>query len=130
VAGEHQLSIVILAVDDLERARAFYASAFAASEVVSSPSYLELEIGGTTRLGLYERVAFGRNTGQVPPPLASGEISRTELYFRVADLPAAIAKLDAAGARLLSPAQDRSWGERAAYFADPDGNVIVAAVRI
>ena len=113
---------------DWERSRAFYASAFAASEIVTSPNYLELDIGGATRLGLYERVAFGVNTGQVPLPASTGEIARTELYFRVSDLAAAVAKLEAAGARLLSAARDRSWGERAAYFADPDGNVVVVAV--
>ena len=119
-----------LAVEDLQRSRAFYTTAFSAAEVVTSPSYVELDIGGATRVGLYERVAFGANPGRVPPPPAEGEISRTELYLRVSDLPAAIVKLEAAGARLLSAAQDRSWGERAAYFADPDGNVVVVAVPV
>lgn len=32
-----------------------------------------------------------------------------------------------AGGRPLSPLQPRSWGEEAAWFADPDGNVIAVA---
>jgi len=29
--------------------------------------------------------------------------------------------------RLLSPLAARPWGHEAAYFADPDGNVVVVA---
>ena len=29
--------------------------------------------------------------------------------------------------RPLSPLVDRSWGEQAAWFADPDGNVVAVA---
>jgi uncharacterized glyoxalase superfamily protein PhnB len=36
-------------------------------------------------------------------------------------------RLTAAGARVLSPVAPRDWGDDAAYFADPDGNVIVVA---
>lgn len=123
-----RLSIVILAVEDLRRAVAFYTGAFGCAEVVTSPNYVELDAGGTTRLGLYERVGFGRNIGSMPAAPVAGEVSRAELYFRVDALPAAIEKLEAAGARLLSSAQERPWGEVAAYFADPDGNVIAVAV--
>lgn len=127
MAAATDLAIVILAVESLERARAFYTTAFDASQVVTSPSYLELDVGGTTKLGLYERNGFGRNIGTTPAAATPGEVSRTELYFRVGDLPSAIARLEAAGARLLSAAEQRPWGEVAAYFADPDGNVVVVA---
>jgi lactoylglutathione lyase len=122
------LAIVILAVEDLARSVAFYTTAFACTEAVSSPSYVELEIGGSVRLGLYEQAGFGRNIGRLPASLAPGDISRTELYFRVDAMAAASAKLEAAGARVLSDAQQRPWGEIAAYYADPDGNVIAIAV--
>jgi lactoylglutathione lyase len=123
------LAIVILAVDDLARAASFYKAAFACSETVTSPNYIELDLGSAIRIGVYERVAFGRNTGRTPPKLMRGDISRTELYFRVASLPSATADLEAAGAELLAAAQERPWGETVAYYADPDGNVIAVAAR-
>jgi uncharacterized glyoxalase superfamily protein PhnB len=49
------------------------------------------------------------------------------LYVRVDDAVEVAARLEAAGARPLSPLIDRSWGERAAWFADPDGNVVAVA---
>lgn len=120
---------MILAVENVERSVAFYRRAFGWTPAVTTPVYVELEIAGGTRLGLYDRVGFGRNTGQAPPAAVPQELSRTELYLRVDALPAAIASLEDAGARCLSAAAARTWGDTAAYFADPDGNVVVVAVR-
>lgn len=124
-----QLAIVIFAVTDVRRAVAFYAAAFSATEIVTAPNYVELDLGGTTRLGLYERSGFGKNVGHVPAAPALGAVTGAELYFRVPSLSDAIAKLEATGARVLSPPEARPWGETAAYFADPDGNVIAVAQR-
>lgn len=121
------LAIVIFAVADVQRAVAFYDHAFGWSPVVSTPVYVELAIDGRMHLGLYERTGFARNIDRTPPPAVPGEVSRTELYFRVESLAAAVASLERAGATCLSPAQVRPWGDEAAYFADPDGNVIVVA---
>jgi uncharacterized glyoxalase superfamily protein PhnB len=56
-----------------------------------------------------------------------GDITSTEIYLYVDDLAAAIVRVEGAGARALSPRAQRAWGEEAAYFADPDGNVVVLA---
>jgi catechol 2,3-dioxygenase-like lactoylglutathione lyase family enzyme len=121
-----RLDIVILAVENLARARAFYESVFGWPIVVSAPVYVELD-AGSARVGLYDRRSFGKNTGETPPAAAPNELSRTELYVRVDSLPRAIARLEAAQARCLSPLARRPWGDDAAYFADPDGNVVVVA---
>ncbi|MBI2932661.1 MAG: VOC family protein, partial [Planctomycetes bacterium] len=42
----------------------------------------------------------------------------------------AIARIEATGARLLSARAPRPWGDEAAYYADPDGNVVVLARRL
>ncbi|MHC4957811.1 MAG: VOC family protein, partial [Planctomycetota bacterium] len=69
--------------------------------------------------------AFARNTNEHPAAPPAGAITGTEIYLHCDDLADAIAKLDAAGARLLSGRAPRDWGDEAAYFADPEGNVIV-----
>ena len=119
--------LTILAVEDLPRAVTFYASGFDWRQVVGAPGYAEFELPGGMRLGLYERQGFGRNTGQVPAPTPPGELAPTELYFHADDLEAAIERLRRAGARELSALAPRDWGDEAAYFADPDGNVLVLA---
>lgn len=122
------LAILILAVDDLGRAVAFYRRAFGFVPTVEAPVYVELATGdgpGATALGLYFREGYARNVGETPGRVAG--VSPTELYFRVPDLDATVARLRDAGARELSAAADRPWGERVAYFADPDANVVAVA---
>lgn len=121
------LSLVVLAVADLPRAVAFYRRAFGWGQRVDAPVYAELALPGGMRLGLYQREAFARNTGQAPSPVPPGALSATELYLHPPDLPATQAALEAAGARLLAPLAPRDWGEEVAYFADPDGNVLALA---
>lgn len=120
--------LLILAVEDVARAKAFYVAAFAWPVEVDVPGvYVEMAIPAGLRVGLYERRGFGRNTGRVPMPIPPGELSPTEVYLRVDDLPDACARLERAGARLLSAAAPRDWGDTAAYYADPDGHVLAVA---
>lgn len=119
--------LTILAVSDLERSKRFYAEVFAWPRTVDVPVYAEHELPGGMRLGLYERKGFAHNTGQLPELLPSGALAATELYFHVDDPRAYAERLAAAGARVLSPLALRPWGDEAAYFADPDGNVLVVA---
>ncbi len=122
-----RLSIVLLAVADLPRALRFYRDAFGWPQTVDAPVYAELELPGGQRLGLYAHEGFARNLGEPPALAPPGRVTGTELYFHAADVPAAIARIEAAGARLVSPLAPRGWGDEAAYFADPDGNVLVVA---
>ncbi len=122
--------LTILAVEDLPRAVTFYRDAFGWEQVVDVPTYAEFALPGGMRLGLYERLGFGRNTGKVPARIPGGELAPTELYFRVDDIQSAIDRLTRAGARALSPLASRDWGDEAAYFADPDGNALVLARRL
>jgi uncharacterized protein len=122
-----RLALVILAVSDLARAVGFYRRAFGWEQQVDVPVYAEFLLPGSLRLGLYERRSFAQNTGQEPPAPRPGDLTSTELYFFPPDLGGALRRLEAAGARCLSGLAPRSWGDEAAYFADPDGNVLVLA---
>lgn len=119
--------LTILAVADVERAAGFYEAAFGWPRRVSVPVYVELALPDGRGLGLYERGGYARNTGVLPAAAPPGAISGCELYLHCDDLPATLARLAGLGARVLSPLAARDWGDEAAYFADPDGNVIVVA---
>jgi aromatic-L-amino-acid decarboxylase len=118
--------LVILAVSDLQRSVAFWRGVFGWKPRVEVPVYVELAVPGGS-LGLYQRAAFGRNTGEAAAEGPASGTTSTEVYVRAPDLPAAIARLEAAGAPCLSPLAPRGWGDEAAYYADPDGNVVVVA---
>lgn len=113
--------LVILAVDDLAAAVNFYRMALGFMPAIETPVYVELREG----IGLYQRDGFARNVGEDAGRVSG--ITATELYFRVADVDVACTCLAAAGGRLLSGLAPRPWGERVAYYADPDGNVIAVA---
>ena len=119
--------LTILAVRDLPRAVRFYRDAFGWPTTVDVPVYVELALPGGQRLGLYDREGFARNTGQPAAEWSGAGTTGTEIYFHCDDLDAAIARCAAAGATALSPRAERPWGDEAAYFADPDGNVLVLA---
>ena len=127
IAQQARHTLTILAVEELAGAVRFYTTAFGWPQVVDVPVYAEFALPGGMRLGLYQRQGFGRNTGQLPGRLQAGELSSTELYFQVDDIAEAIGRLQAAGARPLSALAARDWGDEAAYFADPEGNVLVVA---
>lgn len=124
-----RLRLVILAVDDVARAVAFYRAAFDWEVAVDLPVYVEFALTPESGVSIYQRDSFAINTGVTPEAVPDGAITSTELYLHVDDLDAAMERLRAAGARELAPAAPRMWGDTAAYFADPDGNVIAVAVR-
>lgn len=119
-----KLAIIILGVEDVERSTRFYEAAFGWRRVADVPVYVELALPDGMRLGLYQRESFALNTGIPPSTTADGGITASELYIRVEDIDAAIKGLKDAGARELDGAKERSWGDVAAYFSDPDGNVV------
>ena len=125
VPPQHVLTI--LAVANLDRSTRFYEQAFGWPATVRVPVYVEFELPGGQRLGVYDREGFARNTGVLPSKVAPEGISGTEIYLRCADLDTTISRLEQAGARALSAKALRPWGDEAAYFADPDGNVLVVA---
>ncbi len=119
--------LTILAVQDVPRARGLYDAAFGWPTDVDLPVYVEYVLPGDQRIGLYAREGFARNTGVVPAAMPPGAIAPAELYLRVDDLPEAARRLTDAGARLLSAAAPRDWGDSVAYFSDLDGNVLAVA---
>ena len=119
--------LTILAVEDLSRAARFYREAFNWPTRVEVPVFVEFELPDGRGLGVYQREGFARNAGQMPELPAPGAISGAEIYLRCDDLGAAIARVERAGGRRLSARAPRDWGDEAAYYADPDGHVVVVA---
>jgi predicted enzyme related to lactoylglutathione lyase len=97
MAEETRLTLVILAVEELRRAVAFYRAAFGWPQTVDEAVYAEFALPGAVRLGLYSHAGFARNAGQAPLKPARGEITGAEIYLFVDDLSAAIARVEAAG---------------------------------
>ena len=121
---------VVLAVEDVERAKRFYDDAFGWKPHLEWPDrYAELVLSDDDRLGLYVRDGFAASAG-IEPEAIGAQYSGAEVYVQVEDLDGAIERLGAAGGTPLSERRTREWGQEAAYFADPDGNVVAVARRL
>ena len=119
--------LTVLAVTDLGAARQFYRAAFDWPLRVDEPNYVELALPDGRGLGLYQRSSLASIVGRPTTPTAAGCVSSVEIYLHCADLIGTVERLRAAGGRELSALAPRDWGDEAAYFADPDGNIVVAA---
>lgn len=118
----------ILYVQDQQRSRDLYRVLLDREPVLDVPGMTEFDLGGC-KLGLMPASGIARIiTPALPHPDAGHGVPRCELYLRVDDLDAAIARAMQAGLAVISPAAERDWGDRVAYFADPDGHVIALAV--
>jgi catechol 2,3-dioxygenase-like lactoylglutathione lyase family enzyme len=117
-----RISIVTLGVDNLARSKAFYEA-------------LGWEVAGTagdeicwfrtadSYLGLFDRESLARDAGLRSEPTAEfGGITLAINVESEAAVDAAFEAAQAAGARILKPAEGTDWGGYSGYFADPDGH--------
>jgi predicted enzyme related to lactoylglutathione lyase len=105
------LGTVIYQVNDLTRAKAWYATAFKQQPYFDEPFYVGFNVAGY-ELGLHPN--DGSRTGP------GGSVA----YWRVADIRAAMSHFLASGANTVSDVQDVGDGIKVAEVADPFGNVI------
>ncbi len=119
-----QAPIFVLYVRDPERSRAFYESALGLKPTLVADGYCELECGSAV-LGL-----INEGAAKILAGAPAGHGLRAELYLRLDDVDEAVRRLVKAGARCTSPISDRDWGDRAAYFEDPDGHLVAVARKI
>jgi predicted lactoylglutathione lyase len=117
------LSLVTLGVRDVDASTAFYeALGFpkSSASVAGEVSFFRTA-GGL--LGLYGADDLA-DDAQLPRPgdLAFRGVSLAINLGSRAEVDSAIADAEAAGARVLKPAQATEWGGYHAYFADPDGH--------
>jgi catechol 2,3-dioxygenase-like lactoylglutathione lyase family enzyme len=124
-----RLTVLTLAVYDLERAVVFYRDGlgFPTAGIVGTEfehgavAFFELE--GGVRLALWPRSSIAADTG-----LPMGQPSATELTLghNVAskeEVDEAMARAKRAGATIVKPARGTFWGGYAGYFQDPDGHL-------
>jgi catechol 2,3-dioxygenase-like lactoylglutathione lyase family enzyme len=118
----------ILYVEDQAESRRFYDRVLDRDPDLDVPGMTEYRFPGGAVLGLMPMAGIRRLLGPSLPDLAEGTIvPRAELYLVVEDPGFFHERALAAGARELSPLQERDWGHEAAYSLDADGHVLAFA---
>ena len=123
------ITVITLGVDDLEKSLSFYKDGlgFETEGIVGKEIeygavvFIQLQAG--LRLALWPRKSIAHDTG-----LKLGSANPTEMTIghnvssksEVEDI---MEKAKNAGAFILKPSGDTSWGGYSGYFQDPDGHV-------
>jgi len=131
---EPRLHVITLAVDELERALAFYrdglgfdspgiiGTEWTDNETGASGAVALFELDGGLILSLYPRDDLAKDAQNPVGPAQSGEFSLGQLVQSRAEVDALLQKAEAAGATVTA-AHDRPWGIYSGYFRDPDGHL-------
>lgn len=121
----------ILYVENQEKSTGFYTKLFRKEPVLNVPGMTEFQLNETTKLGLMPNSGIQKILQDKTPDPASGNgIPRCELYFFVENLEETFENAINCGAKLISPIEERNWGDWVCYFADPDGHILAFAQKI
>ena len=124
-----RITVITLAVEDLERALGFYRDGLglATSGIVGTEfahgAVVFFELAGGLKLALWPRASLAHETG-----LAAGSSPPTThaLAHNVAtreEVDTVLLQAARAGATIVKPAKDASWGVYSGWFTDPDGHL-------
>ena len=113
-------------VKDVAKTVEFWKAAFGieARFVVPTGDYAELETGHTAIAFAAHELGRSNLPQGYAPADASTLPQGQELALVTEDVEAAMAQAVNAGARLISPAQVKPWGQTVGYVCTPDGNLI------
>lgn len=117
---EPRLSLVTLGVTNLARSRAFYERLGWRASSASSDAIVFFQAGGMA-LALYPRADLAKDARLAAEGSGFGGITLAHNTRTRDEVDRLLAEAAAAGAAILKPAEEASWGGYSGYFADPDG---------
>ncbi|MGZ5264889.1 MAG: VOC family protein [Kaistella sp.] len=121
----------ILYVEDQEISTGFYTKVLRQTPALNVPGMTEFRLTEYFTLGLMPNSSIAKIlNGKTPPPKSGTGIPRCELYLYVDNIDEELTMIIQNHIELNSVLEDRSWGDRAFYFADPDGHIIAFASKI
>lgn len=124
-----RISLVTLAVDDLERAVRFYRDGLGlATEGIIGQEFEHgavafFELHGGLRLALWPRASLAHDAGLDVTPASATHVCLAHNVRSRDEVDAVMAEAQRAGAAIVKPAVATFWGGYAGYFMDPDGHL-------
>jgi catechol 2,3-dioxygenase-like lactoylglutathione lyase family enzyme len=130
-----RIDVITLAVDDLERALAFYreglgletegivGTQWVGDETTPAGAVVMFELRGGLKLALYPRSELAKDAAVALGPPKPAEFSIGHIVSTREEVDELLASAQAAGAALTDHAHDRPWGIYSGYFRDLDGHL-------
>ncbi|WP_300013216.1 VOC family protein [uncultured Roseobacter sp.] len=118
---DQRISLITLGARDIAALAAFY-DALGWQRTPSPDGVIAYDLIGQT-LGLYPLDKLAEDIGVPLTDLGYGASTFTHNLPEKEDVAPLLARAEAAGAKVLKPAQDVFWGGHHGYFADPEGHI-------
>lgn len=120
----NRINLITLGVRDMKTSIKFYRDGlgFETSETKDEADVVFFRNGGT-RLALFPITELAKDIDENNPPGKSGFSGITLAYNgkSVEEVDEVMKKAEAAGGKIVKPAQKVFWGGYSGYFTDPDG---------
>ena len=117
-----RISMIALAVSNLERSIKFYQDGLDFPKIDSPPEVAFFNLDGTW-LGLSQREALASDVGISPEGSGYSGFNLAHNVASETEVDQVMAQALAAGATPVKPAQRADWGGYSGYFKDPDGHL-------
>lgn len=118
---EQRMSVVTLGVADLERSRRFYEDGLGWKPSTDDEGIVFYQINGSV-LALFPRERLAEDAEMPAEGSGFGGVTLAHCTRSRDEVDEVMSEAEAAGARILKPAEDAFWGGYSGYFADPDGH--------
>jgi catechol 2,3-dioxygenase-like lactoylglutathione lyase family enzyme len=123
------IRVLTLAVNDLERALAFYRDGLGlqtkgiVGQQFEHGAVVFFRLDGGLILALYPSASLSKDARITATDSRLGSVSIGHLVESKAEVDAVVAQAQKAGAIVTDPPRDRFWGGYSGYFHDPDGHL-------
>jgi predicted lactoylglutathione lyase len=119
---DQRVSFITLGVADLARARAFYERLGWKASPASQDSIVFFDLNGVV-LGLFGRKDLADDAGVADGAAGFSAVTLACNQRSEAEVDAVMKEAEAAGAKIVTPAEKVFWGGYRGYFTDPDGHI-------
>lgn len=119
---EQRVSIVTLGVANLNRSRDFYERLGWRRSMAGGEDVVFFQAGGMA-LALYSRDDLAKDAKIAPEGHGFRGVALAYNTRSREEVDAVLAEAEAAGAKLVKPAQQAFWGGYSGNFSDPDGHL-------
>ncbi len=119
---EQRITIITVGVDDLARSTAFFERLGWRRSVRQAQGVSLFQCGGIA-VSLFPRPELAKDAGISPKGEGFGGFAIGYNTRSKEDVDAVLAEAKAAGADIVKPAQEASWGGYSGYFRDLDGHL-------